>query len=157
MPSNTAVDMTSQTEVNGGDQQISISLILCGQKLSIFLIQTDHCNRNKKGEQTKYLIKLLKTSKLMKTKIYTAKKLNKSKYNKYKEILIQIHSIQTAEEQNQNLEISKRKSCITYNGTLTIFFSSDTREVMGIPWLSNGQDSALSLLESRSDKLISVL
>lgn len=30
MPSNTAVDMTSQTEVNGGDQQISISLILYG-------------------------------------------------------------------------------------------------------------------------------
>lgn len=34
MPNNTAVDMTTQTEVNGGDQQIiSISLILCGQKV----------------------------------------------------------------------------------------------------------------------------
>ena len=66
----------------------------------------------------------------MKTKIYTAKKLNKSKYNKYKEILIQIHSIQTAEEQNQNLEISKRKSFITYNGTLTIF----SHQTQGRSW-----------------------
>ena len=46
MPSNTAVDITSQTEVNGGDQQISISLILCGWKISIFLIYTGHFNRN---------------------------------------------------------------------------------------------------------------
>ena len=66
----------------------------------------------------------------MKTKIYTAKKLNKSKYNKYTEILIQIHSIQTAEEQNQNLEISKRKSFITYNGTLTIF----SHQTQGRSW-----------------------
>ena len=64
----------------------------------------------------------------MKTKIHTAKKLNKS--NKYKEILIQIHSIQTAEKQNQNLEISKRKPFIRYSGILTIF----SHQTQGRSW-----------------------